>query len=509
MKSIILILIIIIAKISISYPQPGTIDSTFGENGVVYLDDYKDFHYPLGNERFCFDHKHRILLTDWKSNISRYLPDGKPDESFGMNGRLDPGNFLPFPVFFSLLDDNKILIFNHKGNKFSIYKLHENGDIDTSFVNEGKLIIDLDSTYEVMTLSIQDDNKIILVGTKFTTVPHSSEFCNIFSMRFMPDGKIDSTFGVNGTIIYNITGIVGEFILLPNNNYLIMYWDFSNKDEAGIKIIQTYLIRILNNGSLDHSFGADGVCKLFTEYLIAFIGYPPVKIALQKDGKILAAGSDFRSRIDFYMSIFQLTTEGKIDSAFAEQGEFHWASRSSQIQDMKITNDGDFYLLASLDLWTQSHSEVIMHFSQQGILDTSFGQNGLAFLPLNYYYYMRIDLFSDDKISVLGANPNTSRYFLVRINNSEGSKIQEPNFANSIQIFPNPGSDYFYVNIPSDTELINSKMQVFDRYGRLILKKQGYEILTRHDVSSWSDGLYFIKIEIADKNEISKFILTR
>ena len=505
MRNLILILIIIIVKINASYTQPGSIDSTFGENGIFFLDDFQDY-LLYHNEISIFDKKHRILIEkneyDSICIITRYLPDGQPDGSFGINGNLDLNKYLPYPVKWSLLDDDKILIFNQNDDTLSIYRLNENGDPDTIFAKQGKMTIDLPEKCFIETILLQDDNKIVLGGGYSCEFLPASETtrCYIYLMRLDINGEIDSTFGESGTkIYYELNDSASKLFHLPDNNYLIVckdsYGGFTHGPRDAF-----YLVRILNDGSMDKSFGLDGIVAL-----TGFDGFPNYDVIVLKDQKILILAGFWNDK-----SIDQLTSEGKMDSTFSVQGKIQFDSSYSRIYDIKITDNGDFYVLGTVD-W---NDDMLLHFSKEGALDTTFGENGFAYLPHigDWEIYGKIDMHPADKITVQGGyGENTKgRNIIVRLNNSEESDIKDLNYAQRlIHIFPNPSSDYFTVDIPSDINPEKAKMQVTDLYGRLILEKQGFEILTRHDVSGWSEGIYFVVIQEGKNIFRIKILVTR
>src|SRR5690242_20009158 len=79
------------------------------------------------------------------------------------------------------------------------------GDLDPSFADGGKLIVDFGGkTGGITDVAIQPDGKIVLAGYQFTTAPpYNSDTvdADIVVKRINPDGTPDGDFGTGGTQI--------------------------------------------------------------------------------------------------------------------------------------------------------------------------------------------------------------------------------------------------------------------------------------------------------------------
>ncbi len=70
----------------------------------------------------------------------------------------------------------------------------------------------------------------------------------------------------------------------------------------------------------------------------------------------------------------------------------------------------------------------------------------------------------------------------------------------SIAVYPNPINDMLYVNLP---ESFRSKVSLFDAMGKLCWSGYGNSLLMI-DMQTYSDGIYFLRIEVFDKVETVK-----
>jgi hypothetical protein len=77
--------------------------------------------------------------------------------------------------------------------------------------------------------------------------------------------------------------------------------------------------------------------------------------------------------------------------------------------------------------------------------------------------------------------------------------ISENDLSEKVKAYPNPANDF----IDIETDLSNCYFSVFDVTGKLILREKIVQNKTRIDLSSYSNGLYFIQLK-SDENVLSK-----
>ena len=104
-------------------------------------------------------------------------------------------------------------------------------------------------------------------------------------------GDLDTSFGVGGRVVTDVSGYTGEFgqdvALQPDGKILVAGYALSSSDGTSDFVV----LRYNSDGSLDTSFGVDG--KVLTDF-----GNPNDRaqaIALQVDGRIIVAGLAYTS----------------------------------------------------------------------------------------------------------------------------------------------------------------------------------------------------------------------
>ncbi|HEX5626168.1 MAG TPA: hypothetical protein VFX48_09135 [Saprospiraceae bacterium] len=224
--------------------------------------------------------------VDWI--IARFLPDGQLDSSFNQTG-YRKHNFLTredIPFHVQVLKDGKIFATGCAGVypnvDFAFLRLHPDGSLDDSFGNGGSVQTDFydnqDVAYGAVVL---DDGRIMVSGTARDSLTNYD-----FGLaRYLPDGQLDSSFGVNGKRSFDFKGPVDYgfyMIRQPDGKFLV----------NGINSILTknsYVVaRFFENGDLDTGFGTNGLAVMDVVN-IAPDNTP--KFTVQADGKILVVAN--------------------------------------------------------------------------------------------------------------------------------------------------------------------------------------------------------------------------
>ena len=176
----------------------------------------------------------RVHLTNYDFALAQYNPDGSLDSTFGSNGLVDTEFTVEadFIRGMALQPDGKIVVAGHTGQvgfrDIALARYSADGSLDPSFSGDGKLVMAIgtgdDEAHDVL---VQPDGKILLAG--ISAVNNDYEF---MLARRNPDGSPDTTFGGGDG---NVTTKIGAFdssayaVLLQWDGKIVVGGDYSNR----------------------------------------------------------------------------------------------------------------------------------------------------------------------------------------------------------------------------------------------------------------------------------------
>jgi len=467
------------------FAQPGTLDKTFGTEGRVFSESFTAVCHALaiqpdGKIVAAGTGTYDELLGGYF--VARYNSDGSLDNTFGNEGRVvteDFGIRTGRIESIVILPSGKILAAGWVGNygliDIVLLQYNPNGSLDSSFGVNGIVITDIAKYDYIYDMAVQTDGKIIVAGNRIKDINHDN--LTSFTVRYMPDGSLDKSFGKKGIALtsYSDNIDITSVALQPDGKIIVggkykTYGDFM-------------LLRYQQDGSLDSSFGGDGI-----------IGYDfgadigdLFALAVQPDGKILAAGEKGLRVTN--MVIVRFTTTGAVDTSFG--GNKGYTSRffdngTSHISTVLMQDDGKI-LVAGYYFHVLSRF-ALLRLRENGILDSSFGENGITLTTFEDAGSISCNaavLQADGKVvlggrSFLNTPPDYYHFVLARYNNVE--KVKQPEFAKiqkwqghygfTWDDWPGNKTTYYSVGRSTDASMFNEIAQVPDINGK---KKYQFE----------------------------------
>ena len=184
--------------------------------------------------------------------------------------------------------------------------LAADGDLDLSFGSGGKVTTDfMEGSSAASDLALQSDGKFIAVGS--VGQGSSRDFA---LARYNSDGSLDTSFGSGGTVTTHFFGSSDQAlaVALQSDGKIIAVGQAVQSDGDD----DFALARYNSDGSLDTSFGTGG--KVTTDFFSQ--NDQAFAVALQSDGKIIAAGSTF---LDFALARYN--SDGSLDATFGSGGK--------------------------------------------------------------------------------------------------------------------------------------------------------------------------------------------
>jgi uncharacterized delta-60 repeat protein len=185
------------------------------------------------------------------------------------------------------------------------------GDLDPTFGTGGIGITPLGSFDDFASaVALQPDGKIVVAGQS-SSGSNNSDFA---LARYNPDGSLDASFGSGG----KITTAIGS----RNAAYAVALQPDGKIIAAGFTYIvgdgDIALVRYNPDGSLDTTFGTGGTIRTS----IGNSGEDVHGVALQPDGKIVAAGSSLTvNESDRDFTLVRYNPDGSLDINFGNEGK--------------------------------------------------------------------------------------------------------------------------------------------------------------------------------------------
>ena len=330
-----------------------------------------------------------ILLV---SNIS-FSQSGNLDTTFGNQGKVNTifGQYLSDVNSVVLQPDGKIItgnnVFNQGGyQQMGIARYSTEGILDTTFGEEGKMISSF-SEFK-MTLNsmvMQTDGKIVGGGYRTgSEIPISESIL----VRYNSNGTLDTSFGNNG-LVFKSSKWINAVVLQPDGKIITAGISFDGSQRF------QELMRYDAQGVLDSNFGNNGIVT--TAIGERNFGYD---VTLQSDGKIVAAGAtSLTSSSNTDLVITRYLNNGALDTNFGTAGIVMFdIGDNDEAKAVKIQNDGKIIFIGAKRL---------IRLLINGQLDNGFGTNGMVQLNL---FGGDIGLESDGKIIVVGSCENSQGY---------------------------------------------------------------------------------------------------
>ncbi|EEF59944.1 hypothetical protein [Pedosphaera parvula] len=313
----------------------GVLDTAFGGTGrvltktttttVSYIDEAQAVGYQLGN--FTVQNPDKLVVVgyhwDFSGNnhvyqtIVRYLLDGSLDTSFGSGG-VTTNIIASVPGF---------------------------GDYGVGVVVQGDL---------------SQPRKIVVAGYANAS---SGDYFTL--ARYTAAGAFDTTFNGTGKLViptgpgaYDVAAAFG----LQAGQYVV----------AGTREINGHnsvmmAARVTSTGILDTNFGTGGIITAD----VSDIGSRAKALAVQADGKIIAAGSG-NNGVQNFMALARYQTNGLLDPSFGAGGRVIALGSNDVASAVTIQPDGKIVAGGS----TSSQSFALARFQTNGLPDPSFGTGG-------------------------------------------------------------------------------------------------------------------------------------
>ena len=469
------------------YNSDGSLDNSFGINGNITTTIGSSDAFA---NSAAVQSDGKIVITgssrDGNKKVFttvRYNEDGSLDNTFGTGGKV----ITPFSSEDSYANsvivqkDGKILAaglsptsfgIGISTHSFTIVRYNSDGSLDSDFGTNGIVVKRFgSSSSEITSLGVQGDDKIIAAG--FSSGLGGGK---VFVLaRYNPDGKMDTAFSDDGIVTTSVGKIEGQTIgssisginsISIQNDGKIIACGYCTNGESGGAIAKDFALTRYNvDGSLDSTFGTDGI--IITS--ISSLDDIAYSVKVQEDGKIIAGGYT-DSGIDEDYAIVRYNNDGSLDSTFETNGISvnNFGASGNIIKSIALQEDGN-------------------------IIAAGYSANSDSSNVVNIV------------ARYLGTNKTTS---------TSGNNINKvPTSFNLSQNYPNPFNPSTVISWeqPFSSHI---SLKVYDILGREIStlvneeKTAGnYEVT--FDAKNLASGIYFYRLQAGNYTSIKKMILLK
>ena len=267
--------------------------------------------------------------------------------------------------------DGKIVAVGSQGTLFWAARYHSDGTLDASFAEDGVFTSSLGvMSAKGCSVGIQADGKIVVGGDAYD--PHYNY--DFLLVRLNSNGTLDASFGGDGVVTTNVGGqAFGDSI-----REIAVLPD--GKILAAGNSINFVLARYNADGSLDASFGTNGVVyKRLTDY-----HDHPYAMLVQGDGSIILGGmAGLSSAQSPGIALVKYKSTGAIDTTFGTDGTVRTGLADGYTYggDLALQADNKIVLAgktATPNIVSREYDFVVLRYNTNGTLDNTFGTNGVA-----------------------------------------------------------------------------------------------------------------------------------
>jgi uncharacterized delta-60 repeat protein len=276
------------------------------------------------------------------------------------------------------------------------------GVLDSTFGVGGRVVTDFfQSSDRVRALAVQGDGKIVAVGEM--VVGGDAQFA---VARYLPGGGLDPQFGISGMNFINFGGQedAATAVAVQGDGKIVV---------AGFTLDQSgnadfALVRLTDSGGLDPDFGNMGRVTL------DFAGGPDAAtgVLLQGDKILVGGGAVLNGPSDFALARFN--ADGSLDVGFGTGGKVTTdvVGLGDYIAGIALQSDGKIVAAGTADTSIVGGDFAVARYSANGGPDYTFGVKGVQRVDLGLEDKLDgLAIQADDRIVVVGATSNAPGSF--------------------------------------------------------------------------------------------------
>ncbi len=341
---------------------PGAPDRTFGADGRSGRGapgaDRADAMAPMPDGRI-------VIAGDGGPDtamvVSRLLPDGTPDPSFGDGGtrRVDLGG-VETGDGVAVTADGSVVVAGATsvGANAVVLRLTPSGDPDPAFGPGGVRVVDFGGPDAANAVAIDGDGRIVVAGT-------GGAGRAFLVTRLLPDGTPDPSFDGDGTAGADLApGPDVAYAVAVRPDGRIVAGGATRSPSNAV------VARFARNGALDRTFGFAGIRVIDAGGADAVRG-----VALRPDGSVIAAGVGGRRG---GAMVWRLDAGGSVDGSFGQAGRATFTTTAATRADaVALQANGKIVVAGAI-----GRDMLVGRIHPGGATDATWGRDGRRVVQL-------------------------------------------------------------------------------------------------------------------------------
>ena len=493
-RFVIITILVQIFSLIVTHAQVRSIlpDNSFGTAGVVF-NNYSAARIILpGGIDTQADGKIVESVGGIFPAVRRFFSNGTLDVDFGVGGytTLDRYGYGSIAYSVKVLPGGKILVHGaNVAHTTFIVRLTSGGAVDSTFGSSGYCVL---GTLESPDMKVLSDGSIRVFFYKYC-YPYNTAML----IKIKNNGIVDSTFGTSGmVVIMQALGGYGSFTL-DHNDRIIM----SARIAGGV-----VATRILPNGSIDGSFGNNGI-TVFNPSDSRNTTQVPVTSVITTalpDNSIVIVMT--HSGVNQFVFAAHLRSDGTMDTSYG-QGGLAATGLLNAFAASAIAFDNGEVLLAGSSI---SKGSTTISQSQLSVLNIA-GQVDSVFENHQGYITIQYDttvggnritspgniIFLPGNRMLMSGSTKSTLTWLARYNFSGFvTNINEAERSAGLDLYPNPADKYVMIRYQPDRNE-DVRLRVYDLLGKILLEKTIPLGRTLYQLESanWNAVIYFVEIK--------------
>ena len=267
---------------------------------------------------------------------------------------------------------------NDPRGDFAVARLGADGAPDATFGVDGRVRTPIGTFAQANAVVVQDDGKVVVAG--HVTPELGSLDADFALVRYHRDGSLDTTFGGDGIVTqsFRTPAYATELALEPGGGLLVA--GVASNDRDSFNTSDFVVARYLPDGTLDTSFGGGGTVETDVrggpDFLDALVVLP--------DGSVVVGGSsdqpDPQAPSETQVALVRYLPDGTPDASFGEGGvALAETGPFEELTGVAVQADGSLVAAGSNTNAERTQTRIlVVRFTSAGVLDTTFGAGGVV-----------------------------------------------------------------------------------------------------------------------------------